>query len=262
MPIMSIVKFEHFFRAAAGVDVDKADLKRFSEFINHKVHDLLVRGEAVAQANGRDLIEPYDLPITKGLQESSHRFRGLDQEIIAILNTIRAAAIDCLGGPGVLSIHWLPVLEIDTHEVLISMHTTGVGIRDAEMRAGKYPSGSERFPLVLGTDGSGTVVSVGSRIRRFTAGHAVYAYVFDNPKGGFHAEYVGVPAENVGHIAETLDLERGGATPTTGLTALQGIENTLHLTGRKGVGGRKEVAISLLRSPGAETGSGRKRGRN
>lgn len=72
MPIMSIVKFEHFFRAAASLDVDKADLMRFSEFINHNVHGLLVRGEAIAQANGRDLIEPHDLPITKGLRERIH----------------------------------------------------------------------------------------------------------------------------------------------------------------------------------------------
>jgi Domain of unknown function (DUF1931) len=28
-----------------------------------KVHDLLVRGQATAKANGRDIIEPYDLPI-------------------------------------------------------------------------------------------------------------------------------------------------------------------------------------------------------
>ncbi|WP_283780243.1 DUF1931 family protein [Nocardia sputi] len=29
----------------------------------------------------RDVIEPWDLPITKGLQESIHRFEKLDQEI-------------------------------------------------------------------------------------------------------------------------------------------------------------------------------------
>jgi hypothetical protein len=34
--------------------------------------DLLLRGEANAKANGREVVQPFDLPITKGPQESSH----------------------------------------------------------------------------------------------------------------------------------------------------------------------------------------------
>jgi hypothetical protein len=69
MPVMSVARFERFFRIAAGLDVDKKDLKRYSDFVNQKTHDLLIRGKATAKANGRDIIEPFDLPITKGLQE-------------------------------------------------------------------------------------------------------------------------------------------------------------------------------------------------
>ena len=78
---MSIPKFERFFRVAAGLDIDKNDLKRYSDFVNLKVYDLLLRGVATAKANGRDIIEPFDLPITKGLQESIHAFRDIDEEI-------------------------------------------------------------------------------------------------------------------------------------------------------------------------------------
>jgi Domain of unknown function (DUF1931) len=81
MAVLGVVKFERFFRVAAGLDVDKADLKRYSDFVNHKVYDLLLRGQAAAKANGRDLIQPHDLPITKGLQESIHIFRGINEEI-------------------------------------------------------------------------------------------------------------------------------------------------------------------------------------
>ena len=81
MPVMSVSRFERFFRLAAGLNVDKADLKRHNEFVNHKIHDLLLRAEAAAKANGRDIVQPFDLPITKGLQESVHAFRRLDQEI-------------------------------------------------------------------------------------------------------------------------------------------------------------------------------------
>lgn len=44
-------------------------------------YDLLIIGQAKAKANGRDVIEPHDLPVTKGLQECIQRFRKLDQEI-------------------------------------------------------------------------------------------------------------------------------------------------------------------------------------
>jgi len=78
---MGLARFERFFRLAAGLDVDKQDLKRYSDFINRKIYDLLVRGVAAAKANGRDIIEPFDLPITKGLQECIHAFREIDEEI-------------------------------------------------------------------------------------------------------------------------------------------------------------------------------------
>jgi hypothetical protein len=79
--VMSISKFEHFFRRAASLDVDKADLKRYSDFVNHKIYDLLVRGQAVAKMNARDVILPMDLPITKGLQESIHDYQDIDEGI-------------------------------------------------------------------------------------------------------------------------------------------------------------------------------------
>ena len=57
----------------------------------------------------------------------------------------------------------------------------------------------------------------------------VYAYSFNNPKGGFYAEYVAVKAANAAPIPEGLDLKHAGATPTTGLTALQGVDDALHI---------------------------------
>ena len=34
MTVMSIARFERFFRAAAGLDVDKNDRKRYSDFVD------------------------------------------------------------------------------------------------------------------------------------------------------------------------------------------------------------------------------------
>src|ERR1700757_3383775 len=80
MPVMGFVKFEQFFRAV-GVSVDRDDVKRYLDFVNDVLYDLLLMGQAAAKANARDIIEPWDLPITKGLQESIHGFRGIDEEI-------------------------------------------------------------------------------------------------------------------------------------------------------------------------------------
>ena len=79
--VMSVAKFERFFRITAGLDVDKQDLKRYSDFINRKIYDLLVQAEAVAKANGRVIIEPFDLPITRGLQQRIHEFENIDEQI-------------------------------------------------------------------------------------------------------------------------------------------------------------------------------------
>jgi hypothetical protein len=78
--LMNIAKFERFFRRAARLDIDKEDLRRYDDFVHQKAYDLLLPGEANAKANGRDVIQPSDLPITKGLQESIHAYRRIDDE--------------------------------------------------------------------------------------------------------------------------------------------------------------------------------------
>jgi hypothetical protein len=81
MPVMGYTKFERFFRAAAGVDVDRDDMKRYLDFVNEAIYDLLLAGQATATANSRDIIQPSDLPITAGLQKTMHEFRKLDEDI-------------------------------------------------------------------------------------------------------------------------------------------------------------------------------------
>lgn len=135
---------------------------------------------------------------------------------------MRAVAIDRYGGPEVLTVHELPVPELAPNEVLIAVHTAGVGGWDADIRDGWNPGGRIQFPLVLGTDGSGTIAQVGSRVRRFKAGDRVYSYTWNNPKGGFYAEYVAVHMDNTARFPDPpLDLKHAGAVPVTGLTAFR-----------------------------------------
>jgi NADPH:quinone reductase len=143
---------------------------------------------------------------------------------------MHAVAIDRYGGPDVLTMHTLPVPVPTANEVLIAVYSAEVGGWDAEIRDGWSPDGKKpRFPLVLGAAGSGRVAAVGSRVRRFQLGEPVYSFAWNNPKGGFYAEYVAVPASTAAAVPRPLDLKHAGAIPTTGLTAIQGIDDALHV---------------------------------
>jgi hypothetical protein len=69
-----IPELQRFFREAAGIDVDKSDLDRYRAFVDEKVDDIAIAGRDAAIWNGRDVIAPQDLPITKGLQERMREF--------------------------------------------------------------------------------------------------------------------------------------------------------------------------------------------
>src|SRR5438046_4056459 len=148
---------------------------------------------------------------------------------VSLPQTMQAAAIDRAGGPEVITLHTLPVPKPAADEVVIAVDTAGVAIWDAHLRRHPQSITHSAFPLVLGTDGAGTVAAMGAKVKRFKVGDQVYSYSWDNPHGGFYAEYVAVPAERVGHIPQGLSLRQAGAIATTGLTAIQGIDDALHL---------------------------------
>jgi hypothetical protein len=88
----AVRQFERFFRLvvnpdiekhglAPTLDIDKDDLRRLGEFVNDKVVDFVDVAREKTILNARQFIEPYDLPIAKGLQERMHEFRKLDQDV-------------------------------------------------------------------------------------------------------------------------------------------------------------------------------------
>jgi hypothetical protein len=48
MTVMAVTKFERFFRVAAGLDVDKQDLKRYSDFVNQQIRGGRLRRDSVS----------------------------------------------------------------------------------------------------------------------------------------------------------------------------------------------------------------------
>ncbi|HEV7610000.1 MAG TPA: NADP-dependent oxidoreductase [Steroidobacteraceae bacterium] len=146
-----------------------------------------------------------------------------------IPSTMKAAAINRFGPPSAIAVHERPVPKPGADELLIRIDVAGVGSWDPAIRDGSWPPKRARFPLVLGTDGTGVVVGKGAKVKRFRVGDRVYAYEFGNPKGGFYAEYVAVKAKHAARVPRQLrPLEAGAAVPVA-LTALQGVVNELDL---------------------------------
>ena len=171
-----------------------------------------------------------------------------------IPETMKVAAIDRYGGPEVLKLHELPVPRPGSKKVLIRLEAAGVGVWDADVRSGEFEFGKSGFPKVLGNDGSGTVIAVGSGVNRAKVGDRVYAYSFE---GGFYAQYVVVKQDEAALAPPNLPTEEAGALGVDGVTALIGLEDKLKL--RKGEnllifgasGGIGHLAVQLAKRIGA-----------
>ena len=103
-----------------------------------------------------------------------------------------------------LKLHELPTPTPEPDQVLIAIHTAGVGMWDAKIRDGSWRKpGRPRFPRVPGLDGAGVVVAKGARVRRLAIGDRVWAYDYEN--GGFYAQYVAVDADHAGRVPKRIE---------------------------------------------------------
>lgn len=171
-----------------------------------------------------------------------------------IPKTMMACVIDKFGGPGVLRPARIPVPEPGPGEILIKVQAAGIGSWDPWVREGGM--GGAGFPQVLGSDGAGKVVAVGSKVRRFEVGARVYGYAFGNPRGGFYAQYAAVPEKAAAPIPGRLNLDQAGGLGGCGLTAIAGFEGlkigpecTVLVLGASG--GVGHIALQLAKRLGA-----------
>ena len=173
----------------------------------------------------------------------------------SIPKKMRASVIENFGGPEVFHMATVPVPEIEDREVLVRVNTASIGVWDPWLAEGGMGS-LEGFPMVFGSDGSGTVAAIGSRVKRFRIGDPVYGYSYANPKGGFFAEYVTVPEGNLAKVPPNVRIEEAGALGVSGITALLGLEELGIMKGKDIVilgasGGVGHVAVQLAKMMGA-----------
>jgi NADPH:quinone reductase len=148
---------------------------------------------------------------------------GFAADAHSVPDTMNAAAFDKPGGPEVLTIHRLPVPTPKADEVLIAVHAAGVSVWEADMRQQLSVRGSA--PFVLGGEGAGRIVALGSEVHDFKLGDEVYG----TTGLGFYAEYVKARADRIAHVPKSIDLTQASILAISGLSALQGIDDVLEL---------------------------------
>ncbi|WP_115717791.1 NADP-dependent oxidoreductase [Gallaecimonas mangrovi] len=134
------------------------------------------------------------------------------------------------GGPEVLQYQDIAMPELKPGEVLVQVAASGVNPPDWYLRNGMKELPPQwrpqiTFPLVLGTDISGVVAAVAEDVTDFGVGDAVYAMVrfpegmAGNNRG--YAQYVTVPAEQLGRKPQGIDHIHAAGAPMALLTAWQ-----------------------------------------
>lgn len=124
---------------------------------------------------------------------------------------MRAVVIEGAGGPEVLSVTEVADPVPGAGEVLIDVVAAGLNRADVQQRRGFYPP-PEGASAVPGLEVSGHIADAGRS--RFTVGDPVVALL----AGGGYAEKVAVPAGQVVHAPEGVDLMAAAALPETAAT--------------------------------------------
>ncbi len=129
------------------------------------------------------------------------------------------------GKPDVLQLGELPTPTCGPEDVLVSNFATSVNPRDCLIRAGRYQLQFlvPKFPLILGSDCYGQVLSTGSNVRNFKKGDWVYG--LKNPSHGLgtYAECVVIPANNLALAPNNISVEQAAGVPLCALTAWQAL---------------------------------------
>jgi NADPH:quinone reductase-like Zn-dependent oxidoreductase len=172
-------------------------------------------GLLLAGAGGLALVLGYDAPCPG---ESVAAAEG---------ETMLAIRAHCYGGSEVLQLQRVARPVPGEDELLVQVHAASVNPLDWHYLHGqpylmRLDAGIGRpVSAAVGVDFAGTVQTVGSAVRDFRPGDAV----FGSRRGAF-AEYLVVrESGSVARLPDVIDFEQGAAVPIAALTALQALRD-------------------------------------
>jgi NADPH:quinone reductase-like Zn-dependent oxidoreductase len=170
---------------------------------------------------------------------------------------MKAFVVDKYKKHGSLRLAEMSEPELRDGDVLVRIHATAVNLLDSKVRDGEFKLILPyRPPFILGHDVAGTVVKVGTDVRRFKLGDEVYARPRDHRIGTF-APFIAMNEADVALKPNNLTMEEAASIPLVGLTAWQALVEVGKVKpGQKvfiqaGSGGVGTFAIQLAKHLGA-----------
>jgi NADPH2:quinone reductase len=125
---------------------------------------------------------------------------------------MRAIQVKETGGPEKMELTDLPQPAAGPGQALVKIAASGVNFIDVYFRTGLYKAD---LPAMLGSEGAGTVESVGPGVTEVAPGDRV-AYAMAR---GSYAEYAAVPAAQLVRIPAGVDFRTAAAAMLQGMTA-------------------------------------------
>ncbi len=175
---------------------------------------------------------------------------------------VKAIVYTQYGTPNVLSLQEIEKPTPTDTQVLVQVHATSLNQADWHLlTADVFPTrlmGGFLKPKqhILGADISGRVQAIGTNVKQFQAGDAVFGDISGHRFGGL-AEYVAVPENLLALKPKNISFEQAAAIPMAGVTALQGLRDHGHIQAGQNVliygasGGVGTFAVQIAKLFGA-----------
>jgi D-arabinose 1-dehydrogenase-like Zn-dependent alcohol dehydrogenase len=142
---------------------------------------------------------------------------------------MKAFVVGRYGSEAGVRMREVPEPDVGEHDVLVEVRAASVNPLDAKIRDGEFKLILPyRVPFVLGHDMAGQVVRVGSAVRSFAPGDAVYARPRKDRIGTF-AELIAVHEDDLALKPSTLTMVEAAALPLVALTAWQALVERANL---------------------------------
>jgi NADPH:quinone reductase-like Zn-dependent oxidoreductase len=185
---------------------------------------------------------------------------------------MQAVVLRELGGPERLKAETVPDPKATANEVVVRLKAAALNHRDVWIRKGQYAG--IKLPVILGSDGAGTVESVGPNADATLVGREVVINpgldwgdderaqsprfkILGLPDDGTYAELVRVPASAVFPKPVGWSWEEAAALPLAGLTAYRAVVTRAEVTAKDRVlvtgvgGGVSQLAVQIAKARGA-----------
>jgi NADPH:quinone reductase-like Zn-dependent oxidoreductase len=168
---------------------------------------------------------------------------------------MKAVRVHRFGPPEVISLDDLPKPEPGRGEVVVRVKAAGIGPWDALIRSGKSVL-PHPLPLILGSDLSGEVDSVGAGVNELQVGDEVFGVTNERFTGAY-TEYAVAKAAMLAPKPKRLNHTHAASVPVVAMTAWQMVFDLAQLSSGQAVlvhGGAGNVggyAVQLAKRAGA-----------